>query len=52
MENANVEVADEVYDIYTNLLVQTDEICQFCYKTYVVSMRFIFWMLYILQCLI
>jgi len=43
IENAEIEVADEVYDAYTNLLVQPDDTCQFCYKTYLVSMIRIFW---------
>ena len=36
IENAGNEVADEIYETYTNLLVQKDETCQFCYKTYMV----------------
>jgi len=37
IENAEIEVADELYETYTDLLVQTNENCHFCYKTYVVS---------------
>jgi len=37
IENAEVEVADEVYETYADLLVQKDETCRFCYKTYMVS---------------
>jgi len=49
IENAECEVADEIYEAYTNLLVQTDENCHFCYKTYMVSnlcMLFILCLIY------